>query len=95
MLTADEQSLFRPVFEELKGTTKARILDESNQLLKEVKVKDIVSEIERTKNPKSIVLDGVITKRLVDAAEKAGAKYVIGARKGKIEQNEKVKAATL
>ncbi len=95
MLTADEQSLFRPVFEELKGTTKARILDESNQLLKEVKVKDIVSEIEKAKNPKSVVLDGVITKRLVDAAEKAGAKYVIGARKGKIEQNEKVKAATL
>ena len=74
---------------------KAKILGADNEVLKEVKVKDIVAEIGKAKNPQAIVLDGVITKRLVDAAEKAGAKYVIGARKGKIEGNEKVKAATL
>src|SRR3989344_4568213 len=94
-LSAQEQELFKPIFEGLKGSMKAKILGADNEVLKEVKVKDIVAEIGKAKNPQAIVLDGVITKRLVDAAEKAGAKYVIGARKGKIEGNEKVKAATL
>ncbi|VVB99397.1 DNA primase DnaG [uncultured archaeon] len=95
MLTPEEETNFRPVLAELKGSMKARILDEKHQLLKEAKVKDIVAEIGKAKGAHSIVLDGVVTKRLIEAAEKAGAKYVIGARKGKIEASEKVKAAAL
>src|SRR3989344_2852845 len=41
MLSAEEEGAFKPVFEELKGSMKARILGENNETLKEVKVKDI------------------------------------------------------
>mgnify|MGYP001560027921 CR=1 FL=1 len=78
-----------------KGTMKARILDEEGKVAKEVKVKDIVVEIGKSKKASAIILDGVVTKRLVEAAEKAGAKFVIGARKGKIEAGQNVKAVAL
>ena len=95
MLTSDEEAAYKPVLTELKGSMKARILDEKNGLVKEVKVKDIVAEIAKAKKAHAIVLDGVVTKRLVDAAQKAGAKFVVGCRKGKIEENKDVKAAAL
>jgi|GEM_PF-110669 len=95
MLTSDEEAAYKPVLTELKGSMKARILDEKNELVKEVKVKDIVAEIAKTKKAHAVVLDGVVTKRLVDAAQKAGVKFVVGARKGKIEENKDVKAAAL
>ncbi len=95
VLSPQEESVFKPVLAELKGSMKARILDEKNKVLKEVRVKDVVVEIAKAKNAHAIVLDGVVTKRLVDAAQKAGAKFVVGARKGKIEGNPNVKAAAL
>jgi len=95
MLSAEEQAIYKPILEQLKGSMKAKILDENNQQVKEVKVKDIVLEIAKAKKAHAIVFDGVITKRLLEAAEKAGAKYVIGARKGKIEGKENIKAAAL
>ncbi|MCR4369301.1 MAG: DNA primase DnaG, partial [archaeon] len=96
ILTTAEEQAFKPVLLELKGTMKARILDEKNAQIKEVEVKDLVAELGKSKKkPSAIIFDGVVTKRLVEAAEKAGAKYVIGARKGKIEQNKNVKATAL
>ncbi len=94
-LSQNEESVYRPILDELKGTMKARILDDKNKQVKEVEVKNLVEEMAKIKNAHSIVFDGVITKRLFDAAEKAGAKYVVGVRKGKIEENGKVKAVTL
>ncbi len=95
LLTREEEERFRPMVEELKGSMKARILGVDNAVMKEVKVKDVVAEIGKAKNAHAVVLDGVVTKRLVDAAEKAGAKFVVGCRKGKIENNPKVKAVAI
>lgn len=94
-LSQDEEGTFKPFFEGLKGTMNAKILGQSNEVLKEIKVKDVVKELSGTPGANAIVFDGVITKRLIEAAEKSGAKYVIGAKKGKIENTEKVKAITL
>ncbi|MEM4261929.1 MAG: DNA primase DnaG, partial [Candidatus Diapherotrites archaeon] len=60
-LTNQEQEIFKPHFEELKGTMKARIIDNENQVIKEMKVKDIMKEITEIKGAKAIVFDGVIT----------------------------------
>ncbi|HZX34352.1 MAG TPA: DNA primase DnaG [archaeon] len=95
ILSAEEESVFRPVVEGLKGTLNAKILDAENKPVKEVKVKSLVEELAKTKKAHAIVFDGVVTKRLVEAAEKAGAKYVIGVRKGKLEPNASVKAEAL
>jgi len=95
ILTPEEEKIYKPLIDEMKGSMDAKIISEKGKVLKKVKVKDIVDEIAKAKKPHAIVLDGVVTKRLVEAAEKAGAKYVIGARKGKLEKNEKVKAEAL
>ena len=96
VLTPEEQQTYKPILEELKGKMSARLLDSKNTVVKEIKVKDMVDEIAKSKKKiNAVVFDGVITKRLVEAAEKAGVAYVIGARKGKIEPNEKVKSAAL
>lgn len=94
-LSSEEETTFRPIMDQLRGTMKAKILDEKNHVVKEVKVKDIVNEITSTTNASAVVFDGVITKRLVEAAEQAGIKYVVGVRKGKIEGVGKVKAVAL
>jgi len=94
-LSEEEKSTYKPMIEELKGSMKAKILNDKNSALKEVKVKDLVTEIGKVKKPHAVVFDGVITKRLFDAAEKAGIKYVVGVRKGKVIGNTNVKVATL
>ncbi|MBI4210463.1 MAG: DNA primase [Candidatus Diapherotrites archaeon] len=95
MLSPEEESAYKPMLQELKGTMNARILDQENKVMKEVKVKDLVAEVGKAKSPHAVIFDGVVTKRLVEAAEKAGAKYVIGARKGKVESMKGVKATAL
>jgi len=96
ILTKEEETTFKPLLEELKGTMNARLFDSKNKLIKEVKAREAFDEISKTKKKiHLIVLNGVITKRLVDAAEKAGAKYIIGSRKGKIEPNKNIKATAL
>jgi len=94
-LTQEEEQLYRPMLQEMKGTMEGKILDEKNKELAKVKVKDLVEKIGKTKKGTTVIFDGVITKRLVEAAEKAGVKYVIGARKGRIEKNDKVKVEAL
>ena len=96
VLTKKEEETYKPILEKLKGSMKAKLFDAKNKAIKEIKVKDLVTELGKTKKkPISIVFDGVITKRLLDAAEKTGVKYVIGARKGKIKENKNVKATAL
>ncbi len=96
VLTLEERTTFKPILDGMKGSMSAKLLDAKNEEIKEMKVKDVVAEIAKTKKKiNAIIFDGVITKRLVDAAEKAGIKYVIGARKGKLEENKNVKAASL
>ena len=96
VLTQVEEARFKPVLEELRGTMNARLLDEKGELVKELAVKDMVEEISKSKKKiNAIIFDGVVTKRLVSTAEKAGVGFVIGARKGKIDPSQTVKATAL
>lgn len=94
-LSENEETVFKPHFDSLKGTMNAKILDSNNKILKEVKVKDVVKELGEAKGANAVVFDGVITKRLISAAEKSGAKYIIGAKKGKLDEKTSVKTITL
>ncbi|HIH09053.1 MAG TPA: DNA primase [Candidatus Diapherotrites archaeon] len=92
-LSSEEEGKFKPLLEGMRGSMKAKLLDGKNETVKEVRVKDLVAEVSKSKGASAIVFDGVITRRLMEAAEKAGVQYVIGARKGKIERSDKIKAA--
>jgi len=82
-------------FDKLKGKSKARILDEKGKKIKEVEVKDLLETIQKTKKKiGTVMFDGIITNRLVEAAEAKDVKVIVGVKKGAINP-QKAKAYTM
>ena len=79
----------------LEGSLKARFLDDKMKATKEVNVRDLLKEMQKHKGASAIVLDGIITKRLLEEASKNKVKQLIGVKKGKIEESKDVKVSTL
>ncbi len=86
---------FTKPMQELEGSLKARFLDEKMQTVKEVDVRDLLKEIGKHKGADAIVLDGIITKRLLQEAENSKVKQLVGVKKGRIEESNAVKVSTL
>ena len=86
--TAEEASKFQPIIKSLEGTMKAKLFDSGMNEIAEVNVRELVKKLEDHKDAKSVVFDGIISKRLVDAAEKAGIQEIIGIKKGKIGESK-------
>jgi DNA primase len=83
-------------FAKMKGKLKANLLDEKHKKIKEVNVKELVEAIEKSKKKVStVVLDGIITKRLLEICEAKGITSVIGVKKGPDAKSEKVKTYTM
>ncbi len=86
---------FSPVMKELENSLKARLLDKNDKKLKEISVRNMLEEMGKTKNAETIVFDGIVTKRLLEEAEKNGIKNLVGVKKGKIEESDKVRVIIL
>ena len=82
--TTDESQKFAPAMSELKNSLKARLYDKDLKVIKEVETKKLVDEISKTAGVSTVDFDGIITKRLIDAADKAAVGTVVGSKKGKI-----------
>ena len=89
--SAEEQQKFTPLVQGVKGTLKAKLFDAGMNMLKEVDVKELVKVLPNEQNVKVVVFDGIITKRLAEAADKLGIDYVVGLKKGKVEAPKKTK----
>ncbi|MDO8634024.1 MAG: DNA primase DnaG [archaeon] len=76
--TTDESQKFAPAMGELKNSLKARLYDKDLKVIKEVETKKLVDEISKTPGVSTVVFDGIITKRLIDAADKAAVGTVVG-----------------
>jgi DNA primase len=82
-------------FDKLKGKSKARLLDEKKKKIKDVEVKDMLETIQKSKKKiHTILFDGIITNRLIEAAEGKGIQTIVGVKKGSINP-QKVKAYTM
>ena len=81
----------RGTLKELEGSLKAKIIAPDGSVASEVAIRDIMAALEGTKAVQSVVLDGIITQRLLDLAHEKGAKFVAGLRTGNISN----KPATL
>jgi DNA primase len=69
-------------YNKIKGKLKARFYDDKNKKIKDMSVKEIIPTMEKSKKKiNTILFDGIITKRLIEASEKHGVKTLIGARK--------------
>lgn len=69
---------------ELEGSLKARLLGSDFQVLAEVPIRDIIKTLTDTDGIKAVVLDGIVTQRLVDLCEQKKAQYLVGVRAGTI-----------
>jgi DNA primase len=77
----------KPVLDSAKKiqqTMMASILDKGLKQLKETHVGEIANELQKQKNAKILILDGVVTQRLIDIAEERGVELIVGVRIGNI-----------
>lgn len=76
--------------EELNGSLKARLLNEKNEVAKELPVRDLITEINKSEEEyNTIVLDGIITQRLMDLASTKNIKSIVGIKEGNITKRAK------
>ena len=69
---------------ELEGSLKARIFGQNMDVVSEVPIREIMKALTETDNVKAVVLDGIVTQRLVDLCEQKKAEYLVGVRAGTI-----------
>ena len=62
----------------------AIILDKDNKTLKEIHVAELAAILQEIDEVKTIILDGVVTQRLVDIAGERGVTLIVGARIGNV-----------
>jgi len=80
-----KHSVFHEHISQLSGSLSARMLDESNNIIHEVPVRDLATALKDINgNITSVVFDGVITQRIVDIASEKGIANLIGAKVGNL-----------
>ena len=85
VLPAEMPEEYKTHLAELNGTLKARLLGPNNELMKELPVRDLISELNGSENPPaSVVLDGIITQRLLDLAASKKIKNIAGIKVGSV-----------
>lgn len=72
---------FSEIATELRGTLKARLLNSSFEVLKEVAVREVKEEVQKTPGIWAIVMDGVATEELVTLAAQHGVEYIVCMKK--------------
>ncbi|PIN98297.1 MAG: hypothetical protein COT90_05070 [Candidatus Diapherotrites archaeon CG10_big_fil_rev_8_21_14_0_10_31_34] len=93
--TEEEKTKFNSVMNSVKGKMEAVILDSQGKELKRTKIRELVPVLKEQKEVDSIVLDGIITKRLLDEAKNHSIKFIIGVKKGKIEETPEIKTLVM
>ncbi len=86
---SDEQILFKEMFDEVAGKSKARLVSEANAVIAEMPVKDLAEALksqDRTQGIKAVVFDGIITQRLLDISSDMGIGTLVASKKGKVSK---------
>ena len=88
-----EENPYLNELKELEGTLEGVLLDKNKKELKKTSVKDLIKEMEKTKKAETLIFDGIITQKIIDTAEKAGIKTIVGVKQSKID-NKGIKIYT-
>jgi DNA primase len=70
----------KQIFPEINETLEAIIFDKSMKTIIKMPISEIIKKISDAHGGRLLVLDGIITQRLVEAANKIGIQYIIGHR---------------
>lgn len=68
------------IFSEINETLEAVLLDDSMRILVKMPVSDIVKQLGVSEGGKFLVLDGIVTQRLIDVADRAAIEFIVGHR---------------
>ncbi len=80
-----KKNVFQEHISQLSGSLSARMLDENNNIIHEVPVRDLATALkDMNGNVMSVVFDGVITQRIVDIASEKGISNLVGAKIGNL-----------
>ncbi|MRN40386.1 MAG: DNA primase [Nitrosopumilales archaeon] len=91
---ADILSAVKEVYPQINETLEAVVLDGSMKILLKVPVSDVIKKLDKTEGAKLLVLDGIVTQRLVDAADKVGIEYIVGHRTADLKKSTDVRVRT-
>jgi DNA primase len=90
----DILSAVREVYPQINETLEAVLMDSSMRTLLKVPVSDVVKKLNITEGATLLVLDGIITQRLVEAADKAGIQYIVGHRTAELKKPTDIRIRT-
>ncbi len=76
------------VFPNLNETLEAVALDSDQNEIFKVPISEVVSKLSTQSGIKYLLLDGIITQRLIEAAKNAGIECVIGHRVAKLSNSD-------
>jgi hypothetical protein len=65
-------------FKKLKGTMKAILVNKALKKLEEVEIQDLDEALDKRKRIYAVLLDGIITERLMEKAKKKKVEYLLG-----------------
>ncbi len=86
---SDEQMMYRDMFKEVVGNSKARLVSEANAVIAEMAVKDLAEALkgqDPTQGIKAVVFDGIITQRLLDISCDMGIGTLVATKMGKVSK---------
>ena len=78
----------KKVYPDLNESLEAVALDDTLNELFKVPVSEVVGKLSAASGIKYLVLDGIITQRLIDAAKQAGIEYLIGHRTANLKNTD-------
>jgi DNA primase len=91
---AEILSAVKEVYPQINETLEAVLLDSSMKTLIKIPVSDVVKKLNSTEGAKMLILDGIVTQRLVEAAYKAGIEYIVGHRMSELKKSTDVRVRT-
>ncbi len=84
----------RDLYPEINETLEAVALDDTMSPMFRVPVSEVVQRLESENTARYLVLDGIITQRLVDVASKVGVQYIVGHRMADLKKTHDVMLRT-
>jgi DNA primase len=87
-------SAIKELYPQINETLEAMILDNSMQVLLKIPVSEIIKRLDSLEGARFLVMDGIITQRLIDAAYKAGIEYVAGHRMAELKKSPEITVRT-
>ena len=87
-------SVIKEVYPQINETLEAMILDNSMQVLLKIPVSEIIKRLDSLEGARFLVLDGIITQRLIDAAYRAGIEFVVGHRMAELKKSPEITVRT-